>query len=283
MIDLHAHTTCSDGTDSPRGLVNAALAQGISVLGITDHDSVAGWKEAAQALRGDIQLVGGAEISCLTESGTSVHMLGLLFDGTNQEMLTMLETTRDDRVPRMVKMIELLNNSGIEVTMEDVKEAMPDGATMGRPHLADALVKRGVISSRDEAFQELLHNDSKFYVSHLAPTPEEAIVQIRKSGGVSVIAHPFASRRGESLQAEAFNSLVDAGLNGIEVDHRDQNGEERKRLRAIARELNLIVTGGSDYHGTGKLNSLGECVTDPQEWEKLELLASQRRVVKAVK
>lgn len=283
MIDLHTHTTCSDGTDTPHRLINTALAQGISVIALTDHDSVAGWAEATSALRGEIELVLGAEISCLTESGTSVHMLGLLFDGGNVEMLSMLEQTRDDRIPRMVKMIELLNDAGIHVTMQDVEEVMPHGATMGRPHLADALVRRGVISSRDEAFKEMLNNESQFYVAHMAPTPEVAIARIKAAGGVSVIAHPFASRRGESLKADAFSSLVTAGLCGIEVDHRDQNADERAMLRSIAHELDLVITGSSDYHGSGKLNTLGECTTRREEWEKLEALANERRVLKAVK
>lgn len=281
MIDLHTHTTCSDGTDTPSALINKALAQGVKVIALTDHDSVAGWAEATAALRADIELALGAEISCLTESGTSVHMLGLLFDGTNAEMLTMLEQTRDDRVPRMVKMIELLNDAGIHVTMQDVEEAMPHGATMGRPHLADALVKRGVISSRDEGFKELLNNESQFYVAHIAPTPETAIAQIRAAGGVAVIAHPFASHRGEILKPEAFSSLVAAGLNGIEVDHRDQNVQERAMLHDIAQELGLVMTGSSDYHGTGKLNRLGEWTTSPEQWEKLEAQADKRRVVRA--
>lgn len=283
MIDLHTHTTCSDGTDNPRELINKALAQGITVIALTDHDSVSGWAEAIAALRSDIELVLGAEISCLTEDATSVHMLGLLFDGTNVEMLSMLEQTRDDRVPRMVKMIELLNNAGIQVTMQDVKDVMPYGATMGRPHLADALVKRGVISSRDEGFKDLLNNESQFYVAHIAPTPERAIAQIRAAGGVAVIAHPFASHRGEILKPEAFSSLVEAGLNGIEVDHRDHNIQERAMLRGIAQELGLVMTGSSDYHGTGKLNRLGECTTSPEQWEKLEAQADERRIVKAGK
>ncbi len=281
MIDLHTHTTCSDGTDTPRGLINAALSHGINVIALTDHDSIAGWPEAISALRGDIELVPGAEISCLTDSGISVHMLGLLFDGTNTDLLTMLEQTRDDRIPRMVKMIELLNNAGIHVSMQDIEEVMPHGATMGRPHLADALVKRGVIASRDEAFKSLLNNESEFYVAHIAPTPEAAIARIRAAGGVAVIAHPCASRRGETLQSDAFASLVAAGLSGIEVDHRDQNGDERAMLRTIALELDLAMTGSSDYHGSGKLNTLGECTTSPEQWEKLESMANARRVMRA--
>ncbi|CAB4340546.1 unannotated protein [freshwater metagenome] len=281
MIDLHAHTTCSDGTDSPRALVNVALTRGITTLAITDHDSIAGWQEASNAIRAGLKLVPGAEISCLTTDGISVHMLGLLFDGADKAILQMLEETRDGRIPRMKKMIELLNADGIDVSMDDVDAARPEGATLGRPHLADALVARGFIASRDEAFQGLLNNDSKFYVSHLAPTPESAIAQIRSAGGVAVIAHAFASHRGEVLKSEAFTSLVKAGLNGIEVDHRDHNAQERSMLREIALDLGLVVTGSSDYHGSGKLNSLGENTTDAQEWERLESMADKRRVVQA--
>lgn len=281
MIDLHTHTTCSDGTDSPRELVNKAIVQGLQVLGITDHDTTSGWAEASQTLRGSLQLALGAEISCLTNDGISVHMLGLLFDPLHQEMQQVLEETRDGRLPRMRKMIEKMRNEGMDISIEDVERAMPDGATMGRPHLADALVAKKIVKSRDEAFIELLHNDSRFYVSHAAPTPAEAIALIRRAGGVAVIAHPFASHRGQILKAEDFTELVAAGLNGIEVDHRDQNPDERAMLRVIARELDLVVTGSSDYHGTGKLNSLAENHTNREQWEKLEAQANARRVVTA--
>ena len=281
VIDLHTHTTCSDGTDSPRELVNKAIVQGLEVLGVTDHDTTSGWAEASQTLRGSLQLALGAEISCLTNDGISVHMLGLLFDPLHQEMQQVLEETRDGRLPRMRKMIEKMRNEGMDISIEDVERAMPDGATMGRPHLADALVAKKIVKSRDEAFIELLHNDSRFYVSHAAPTPAEAIALIRKAGGVAVIAHPFASHRGQILKAEDFTELVAAGLNGIEVDHRDQNPDERAMLRVIARELDLVVTGSSDYHGTGKLNSLAENHTNREQWEKLEAQANARRVVTA--
>lgn len=281
VIDLHTHTTCSDGTDSPRELVNKAIAQGLEVLGISDHDTTSGWDEATQTLRGTLKLALGAEISCLTNDGISVHMLGMLFDPLHEEMQQVLEETRDGRLPRMRKMIEKMRSEGMDISIEDVVSAMPEGATMGRPHLADALVAKKIVKSRDEAFVELLHNDSRFYVSHAAPTPVEAISLIRRAGGVAVIAHPFASHRGEILKAEDFSELVAAGLNGIEVDHRDQNPDERAMLRVIARELNLVVTGSSDYHGTGKLNSLAENHTSREQWEKLEAQANARRVVTA--
>jgi predicted metal-dependent phosphoesterase TrpH len=279
MIDLHTHTTCSDGTDRPRELVNKAIVQGLEVLGIADHDTTSGWEEATQALRGKLQLVLGAEISCLTTEGISVHMLGMLFDPNHIEMQTVLEETRDGRLPRMRKMIEKMRAEGMDISIEDVENAMPAGATMGRPHLADALVAKKIVKSREEAFVDLLHNDSRFYVSHAAPTPVEAIALIRRAGGVAVIAHPFASHRGQVLKAEDFADLVAAGLNGIEVDHRDQNPDERAMLRVIAQELDLVVTGSSDYHGTGKLNSLAENHTNREQWQKLEAQADARRVV----
>jgi 3',5'-nucleoside bisphosphate phosphatase len=281
MIDLHTHTNCSDGTDSPTQLVNKALAEGISVLAITDHDTTSGWQSAKEALRADLSLALGAEISCLTTDGVSVHMLGLLFDGENKQIQIMLENTRDGRIPRAHKMIELLNAGGIKISMEDVEAVKPVGATLGRPHIADALVKNGVVSSRDEAFTDLLHNNSPYYVAHLAPTPEDAISMIRSAGGVAVIAHPFASHRGQVLSASDFLPLKNAGLNAIEVNHRDHNNDERTALANIARELDLVVTGASDYHGTGKLNSLGENHTSRAEWERLESQANQRRVFRA--
>ena len=281
VIDLHTHTTVSDGTDTPAQLVNKALAQGLDTLAITDHDAIAGWSSAVQTLRGDLKLVLGAEISCLTEAGVSVHMLGLLFDGSNSALLETLENTRDERLPRMRKMIELMQADGIDISIADVEAAMPAGATMGRPHLADALVAKKIIKTRDEAFVELLNNESKYYVTHFAPTPVEAIKLIRAAGGVAVIAHPFASMRGQILQSSDFIDLKTAGLNGIEVNHRDQSNEERLSLLSIASDLDLVMTGSSDYHGTGKLNSLGENVTDPAEWERLEAMADARRVVTA--
>ena len=279
MIDLHTHTTASDGTDSPTELVNKALSAGIRTLAITDHDSTSGWNEAISALRPPMSLVLGAEISTLTLNGVSVHILGLLFDGQDRDLQAMLSDSRDTRIPRMRKMIELLAADGIPITMEDVIAVTPPGATVGRPHLADALVNKKVIASRDEAFIDLLHNGSKYYVTHAAPTPEDAISQIRKAGGVAVIAHPFASRRGEIISTTTVSSLVAAGLNGIEINHRDHSQIEREQLTEIADELQLIKTGSSDYHGNGKLNALGENLTDPIQWERLESLANERRVV----
>jgi predicted metal-dependent phosphoesterase TrpH len=278
-IDLHTHSTYSDGTDKPSELINKALAAGITIIGLTDHDSISGWQEAINSLRPGISLVPGAEISCQTTDGISVHILGLLFDPSNSELMNALEKTRENRHGRMEKIIARINEAGIDITMNDVLEQLSDGATLGRPHLADALVKKGVVASRDEAFTQMLHNNSKYYVSHYSPTPEAAIALIKAAGGVSVIAHPMASHRGRTISLETFGSLIDSGLDGIEVDHRDHSPDEKQQLIALANGSNLVMTGASDYHGNGKLNSLGEYTTNPDQWERLEARANARRVI----
>jgi hypothetical protein len=280
MIDLHTHTNFSDGTDSPTQLINKALAAGISVLGLTDHDSISGWQEAITALRPGISLVPGSEISCQTSDGISVHILGLLFDSENLELMGTMQATRENRHGRMAKIITRLNEAGIDISMQDVLDQLAEGATLGRPHLADALVKKGVAASRDEAFTQMLHNKSKYYVSHYSPLPEVAIKMIKAAGGVSVIAHPMASHRGRTISLETFGSLIDAGLDGVEVDHRDHSPDEKTQLIELAKQNNLVMTGSSDYHGNGKLNQLGEYVTMPEQWERLEARANKRRVIK---
>lgn len=280
MIDLHTHTNFSDGTDSPTQLINKALAAGISVLGLTDHDSISGWQEAITALRPGISLVPGSEISCQTSDGISVHILGLLFDSENLELMGTMQATRENRHGRMAKIITRLNEAGIDISMQDVLDQLAEGATLGRPHLADALVEKGVVASRDEAFTQMLHNKSKYYVSHYSPLPEVAIKMIKAAGGVSVIAHPMASHRGRTISLETFGSLIDAGLDGVEVDHRDHSPDEKTQLIELAKQNDLVMTGASDYHGNGKLNQLGEYVTMPEQWERLEARAGKRRVIK---
>jgi len=196
------------------------------------------------------------------------------------ELADVLEQTRENRIGRMNKIIARLNGAGYEITMSDVQEQLSDGATLGRPHLADALVAKGYLKSREEVFAELLHNNSPHYVAHYSPTPEVAIALIKAAGGVAVIAHPMASLRGRVISTETFKDYVSAGLDGIEVFHRDQSTENRELLINIANELNLVVTGSSDYHGNGKLNQLGESTTSPEEFFKLESKANARRVIR---
>ena len=280
MIDLHTHSNYSDGTDSPAELINKALAAGVTTIALTDHDSIAGISEAQSVLRSGISLVPGAEISCQTEDGISVHMLGLLFDLSNSELLATMENTRENRHGRMQRIIERINEAGIEISMQDVLAELSEGATLGRPHLADALVKKGVVKSRDEAFAEMLHNKSKYYVAHYSPKPVDAIRLIKEAGGVAVIAHPMASHRGRTISFETFGDLINAGLDGIEVDHRDHSPDEKSALIKLATENNLVMTGASDYHGNGKLNKLAEYTTKADQWDLLQARASADRVLR---
>ena len=288
LIDLHTHTNASDGTDSPSELIDKAINRGINILALTDHDTARGWSEASSSLlnhssQSSMKLVLGAEISCQDENGISIHMLGLLFDPDYQPLFEVLERTRENRHSRMERIIARLNEAGIDITLEEVNAQRKGDATLGRPHLADALVARGHVASRDEAFAALLHNKSKFYINHYSPSPVETIKLIKAAGGVAVIAHPLASQRGRTISMDLFESLISAGLDGIEVDHRDHSESEKSELLRFAIENELIVTGSSDYHGTGKLNQLAEYTTHPRQWEALEARAlsagGTRRVI----
>ena len=288
LIDLHTHTNASDGTDSPSELIDKAINRGINILALTDHDTTRGWSEASSALlnhssQSSMKLVLGAEISCQDENGISIHMLGLLFDPDYEPLFEVLERTRENRHSRMERIIARLNEAGIDITLDEVNAQRKGDATLGRPHLADALVARGHVASRDEAFAALLHNKSKFYINHYSPSPVETIKLIKAAGGVAVIAHPLASQRGRTISMDLFESLISAGLDGIEVDHRDHSESEKSELLRFAIENELIVTGSSDYHGTGKLNQLAEYTTHPRQWEALEARAlsasGTRRVI----
>lgn len=284
LIDLHTHSNASDGTDSPSELIEKAISRGLDVIALTDHDTVGGWDEATAALKNHesnskLELVLGSEVSCQGEDGTSIHMLGLLFDPNYAPLISEFEKTRENRVTRMSRIISRLNEAGIEITIEEVNAQKRGDATLGRPHLADALVARGHVASREEAFNIFLHNGSKFYINHYSPSPKVAIRLIKEAGGVAVIAHPLASRSGRKIDLDTLSQLIQAGLDGIEVDHRDHNEMERSELMRLAIEHNLVVTGSSDYHGTGKMNQLAEFTTHPEQWERLEAKAKVRRVV----
>jgi predicted metal-dependent phosphoesterase TrpH len=285
LIDLHTHSNASDGTDSPSELISKAINQHLDVVALTDHDTTRGWAEATQALlhhpsNSSMQLVLGSEISCQDENGISIHMLGLLFDSEYEPLISELDKTRENRLSRMEKIVTRLNEAGIEITIEEVYAQKKGDATLGRPHLADALVARGHVASREEAFAALLHNGSKYYINHYSPSPIDAIKLIKQAGGVAVIAHPLASQRGRTISMDLFGALIEAGLDGVEVDHRDHSDLEKSELIRLAIEHELIVTGSSDYHGTGKLNQLAEFTTHPAQWEALEARADKRRVVK---
>ncbi len=268
-IDLHTHSEHSDGTQTPEELVLEARAAGVDVIALTDHDTYAGWAEAMDAgERHGVRVIRGVEISCLDADRVSVHLLAYLPDPGNAELLTVLNEARSARDVRARRMVELIG-ADHPLEWEDVEAVAGEGATIGRPHIADALISRRVVSTREEAFGGILASRSKYFVPHVAPLPEDAVQLVRAAGGVPVFAHPRARARGRVVSDRTLESMVDAGLAGLEVDHRDNPAEERDWLRAYAERRGLVITGSSDFHGRGKPNLLGENTTAPEMLERI--------------
>jgi 3',5'-nucleoside bisphosphate phosphatase len=275
-IDLHTHSDRSDGTDTPAELVSRARAVGLDVLGITDHDTTEGWDEATAAAEElGVRLVRGIEVSTRF-AGHGVHLLAYLPDPDDRTLMDELQRILDGRNARMPKILDRLAELGIELTEDDVHRACGDTAATGRPHVADALVAKGVVRDRDEAFARLLGPGGPAYVDRYAADLERMIDIVAAAGGVTVLAHPWASRHEHGALDEAgLERLRDRGLAGVEVDHEDHDEETRDALRALARDLDLVVTGSSDYHGTGKTGHELACnTTDPEQLERLLDLAA---------
>ncbi|MFE7839640.1 PHP domain-containing protein [Streptomyces sp. NPDC057474] len=267
-IDLHCHSTASDGTDTPAELVRKAGAAGLDVVALTDHDTTRGHAQAIAALPEGLTLVTGAELSCRLD-GVSMHMLAYLFDPEEPELLAERELVRDDRVPRARGMIAKLNELGVPVTWEHVAR-IADGGSVGRPHVATALVELGVVPTVSDAFTEQwLADGGRAYVEKHETDPFTAIRLIKGAGGVAVFAHPAAVKRGRTVPESAIAELAAAGLDGIEVDHMEHDAATRARLRGLAKELGLLTTGSSDYHGSRKTCVLGEYTTDPEVYGEI--------------
>ncbi|MFB6634596.1 PHP domain-containing protein [Streptomyces sp. NPDC056362] len=262
-IDLHTHSTASDGTDSPAELVRNAAAAGLDVVALTDHDTTRGHAEAIAALPAGLTLVTGAELSCRMD-GIGLHMLAYLFDAEEPTLLAERELVRDDRVPRARGMVSRLQELGVPVTWEQVARIAGDGS-VGRPHIAEALVELGVVRDVSGAFTpEWLADGGRAYVEKHELDALEAIRLVKAAGGVTVFAHPLAVKRGQVLSEASLARLADAGLDGVEVDHMDHDEATRARLRGLAKELGLLTTGSSDYHGSRKTCRPGEYTTDPE-------------------
>jgi predicted metal-dependent phosphoesterase TrpH len=279
-IDLHTHSRVSDGTDAPADLVAKAAAAGLDVVALTDHDTAAGWEAAAvAAAEHGITLVPGMEISTRHELVTGrpgVHLLAYLPDPTYPPLLAELEKVLVGREGRVPTMLARLHELGIEISDDDVRAASGEAAATGRPHIADALVTLGVVRTRDEAFDQFLAAGRPAYVDRYAAPLVEMIRLVDQAGGVSVVAHPWGRSGRERPDEADLAELAEAGLAGIEVDHQDHGPEVRERLRAIARNLGLVATGSSDYHGTGKTaHDLGCNTTDPEEFDRLIELAAK--------
>jgi predicted metal-dependent phosphoesterase TrpH len=275
-IDLHSHSNRSDGTDTPAELVRRAAHARVDVLAITDHDTTEGWAEAAEAAeRHGVTLVRGIEVST-KYAGHGVHLLAYLPDPSHTELVDELDRVLDGRNDRLPGILARLGELGIDIAAEDVRRLAGDAAALGRPHVADALVEAGVVRSRDEAFARYLGPGGPAYVRRYAPGLVTMIGVVAAAGGVSVIAHPWASRHEHGALDEAgLASLAEHGLAGIEVDHQDHDEPKRAALRAIAGDLGLVATGSSDYHGLGKTGHNLACnTTAPEQLERLLELAA---------
>ncbi|GAA4158350.1 PHP domain-containing protein [Gryllotalpicola daejeonensis] len=271
-IDLHTHSSVSDGTETPAELVRSAAAAGLGTVALTDHDSTAGWADAsAEASAQGIDFVPGMELS--TRYGwKSVHMLAYFFDPTNEALVAECERIRSARRTRAEAMVARIAED-YDLTWDDVLAHTAPGASVGRPHIADALVTRGHVLDRNEAFETLLHPRGGYFEPLYAPTPLEGVRLIRDAGGAPVLAHPATHGRDNVLDLQYLTSLVDAGLAGLEVEHRENTRDGKAYLLAFAREHDLVVTGSSDYHGAGKPNLLGENTTSPEALERLAAAA----------
>ncbi len=279
-FDLHTHSTMSDGTEPPAGVVRAAARAGLTGLALTDHDSTAGWAEAAAAATEQgLAFVPGMEVSCVSDTGISVHLLSYLHDPTAPGLLEEIERSRTSRLTRAQRMVERLGED-YPITWEMVMDHATTDATIGRPHIADALVTAGVIRDRSAAFTSILTPRSRYYVGHYAPDPVDAVRLVLEAGGVPVFAHPLASMRGRVIGMDLFRDMIDAGLAGVEVFHRDNPDEARRTLRLLAREHGLFITGSSDYHGAGKPNRIGENTTPDEVVARIEEQATGSAIVR---
>jgi len=246
--DLHSHSSVSDGTEPPAVVIRRAATAGLDVIALTDHDTVAGQREAASALPEGLTLVPGAELSCRLE-GHSVHLLAYLFDPENDELAGEMAEIRESRLYRARAMVDKLNELGAPVTWEQVSE-IAGGGVVGRPHIARAMIDAGVVTSFDEAFgPQWLAPGGRAHVSRYALDPAKAIRLVNSAGGVTALAHPRGQTRGWQIPDEVIADLAATGLTGIEVNHPQQDNRERGRLSELAARLGLVASGGSDDHG----------------------------------
>lgn len=263
--DLHCHTVFSDGRQTPDDMVREAYECGLHGVAIADHDTTAGWADAVKAAeRYRLPLIRGTEVTA-DASGISVHMLAYQYDPRDARIVDLFASLRAARLARTKRMVELISKD-YPITWDDVLAQIREGdeTTVGRPHIADALVAAGAYPDRSAAFAGAVGSRSPYYIPTPSPDAADVVRAVRQAGGVSVIAHAGDPSRNRRLLSDAdIETLIDAGLDGLEVWHRGNPPQQRERLLALARRHNLLVTGGSDWHGKGgKPNKLGENLTD---------------------
>ncbi|MGM0548388.1 MAG: PHP domain-containing protein [Bacillota bacterium] len=270
-IDLHMHTTASDGASTPAELVDTCLELGLETIAVTDHDNLNSVKETqALASKKGLKVIPGIEISTY-RGGAEYHILGYFIDLENDALLGLTEAILDSRVERTHKMIEKLSQMGYPLEFEDVKK-FATGVSLGRPHLARAMVEKGYIDEIGDAFtQELIAGGGKAYAEKKNVLPAEAIEVILNAGGIPVIAHPYVINHGPALEQAEIARLKEVGLKGIEVYQTKHDQKTTEHYKKIANELDLLITGGSDYHGENSPGILpGDFGLSRAELEKLE-------------
>jgi 3',5'-nucleoside bisphosphate phosphatase len=278
-IDLHTHSTASDGTDAPAQLIEAAVAAGLDVVAITDHDTTAGWSPALDARPAGLTVVPGVEMSCVHQDPNgrriSLHLLAYLVDPDDPALQAEWQRLRDTRVVRARQMVDNLVAAGYPISWQQVSD-LAGGGSVGRPHLGRALVEAGVVPDVNTAFRELLSSRQPYYVRKADTDVFTALDLVRAAGGLPVFAHPIARRRGPVVSDETIAQMAAAGLVGLELDHPDHDADDRAHAARLAADLDLIATGSSDYHGTNKGIPLGACLTDPEAYERLLALPAAR-------
>jgi 3',5'-nucleoside bisphosphate phosphatase len=279
-IDLHTHSSVSDGTDTPSELVGKARAVGLDVVGLTDHDTFDGLDEAvAEGVRRGVHVVRGMELSC-SRRGSSVHVLAYGTDPANPGLAAEMARVRDGRLGRLAGVLAKLAELGVPVSQAEVMAQVGESPSVGRPHIADALIKAGHVRDRQEAFDRFLADGGPAHVPRYTIEVDRGIDLVHEAGGLAVIAHPWGRGREHVLPPSVLEALVrDHGLDGVEVDHQDHDFDTRRQLRTLADSLGLLATGSSDYHGTGKLDhDLGCNTTDPTVFNEM-----QRRLAHATR
>ncbi|WP_282837072.1 PHP domain-containing protein [Microbacterium flavum] len=264
--DLHLHSDHSDGTEPPAQVVASCHAAGLRTIALTDHDTSSGWAEAAESATSlGMTFLPGMELSARYE-WRSVHVLAYLFDPDAAALRALTDRIRSSRLTRAREMAGRIARD-YDFDWADVLDQTAVGATVGRPHLADALVAKGHVADRGEAFAGILSPGSDYYVSLYAPDPVTAVAAITDAGGVPIIAHPAG--RGGLLPGAVIDAMLAAGLAGFELGHRENHEPALGTLRALVRERDLIATGSSDYHGLGKPNQPGERTTSDEMVQRI--------------
>jgi 3',5'-nucleoside bisphosphate phosphatase len=279
-IDLHTHSSVSDGTDTPSELVGKARAVGLDVVGLTDHDTFDGLDEAvAEGERLGVHVVRGMELSC-SRRGSSVHVLAYGADPARPGLAAEMARVRDGRLGRLAGVLAKLAELGVPVSEAEVMAQVGESPSVGRPHIADALIKAGHVRDRQEAFDRFLADGGPAHVHRYTIEVDRGIDLVHEAGGLAVIAHPWGRGREQVLPPRVLEALVrDHGLDGVEVDHQDHDSDTRRQLRTLADSLGVLATGSSDYHGTGKLDhDLGCNTTDSAVFNEM-----QRRLAQAAR